>query len=146
MEVKPKAKGIDTRDELIKFHEENYSANLMQLVVYTNGNRYFVQKIHVQHIISKFSQYNYCAWIFSESLDKIQNLVEEKFQDIRNTNRGCFRTSAQPCKSEHLQVLVFYLLLNNKFETSPPILILMHIPFCFSALDYCQDCPDKTRS
>lgn len=77
LEVKPKAKGIDTRNELIKFHEENYSANLMQLVVYTN-----------------------------ESLDKIQNLVEEKFQDIRNTNRGCFRTSAQPCKSEHLQIIV----------------------------------------
>lgn len=77
LEVKPKAKGIDTRNELIKFHEENYSANLMHLVVYTN-----------------------------ESLDKIQNLVEEKFQDIRNTNRGCFRTSAQPCKSEHLQIIV----------------------------------------
>ncbi|GAU30048.1 hypothetical protein TSUD_332170 [Trifolium subterraneum] len=77
LEVRPKAKGIDTRNELIKFHEENYSANLMHLVVYTN-----------------------------ESLDKIQILVEEKFQDIRNTNRGSFRTSGQPCKSEHLQIIV----------------------------------------
>lgn len=47
MEVRPKAKGIDTRNELIKFHEENYSANLMHLVVYTNGNRCFIEKILV---------------------------------------------------------------------------------------------------
>ncbi|CAK8543240.1 unnamed protein product [Lathyrus sativus] len=77
LEVRPKANGIDTRNELIKFHKENYSANLMHLVVYTN-----------------------------ESLDKIQNLVEEKFQDIRNTNRDYFRTSSQPCKSDHLQIVV----------------------------------------
>ncbi|XP_061340328.1 insulin-degrading enzyme-like 1, peroxisomal [Gastrolobium bilobum] len=77
LEVRPKAKGLDTRNELIKFYEENYSANLMHLVIYTN-----------------------------ESLDKIQNLVEEKFQDIRNTDRSCFRPAGQPCKSEHLQILV----------------------------------------
>ncbi|XP_004493495.1 insulin-degrading enzyme-like 1, peroxisomal isoform X1 [Cicer arietinum] len=77
LEVRPKANGIDTRNELIKFHEENYSANLMHLVVYTK-----------------------------ESLDKIQNLVEEKFQDIRNIDRGCFHVSGQPCKSEHLQIIV----------------------------------------
>ncbi|KAK7336558.1 hypothetical protein VNO77_17103 [Canavalia gladiata] len=77
LEVRPKAKGIDTRNELLKFYEENYSANLMHLVIYTN-----------------------------ESLDKIQNLVEEKFQDIRNTNKSCFHARGQPCKSEHLQILV----------------------------------------
>lgn len=37
LEVKPKEKGIDTRNELIKFYEENYSANLMHLVVYGKG-------------------------------------------------------------------------------------------------------------
>ncbi|CAJ2671458.1 unnamed protein product [Trifolium pratense] len=42
----------------------------------------------------------------TESLDKIQILVEEKFQDIRNTNKGCFRISGQPCKAEHLQIIV----------------------------------------
>ncbi|KAH1094103.1 hypothetical protein GYH30_039707 [Glycine max] len=47
-----------------------------------------------------------CAWIFSESLDKIQNLVEEKFQDIININKSCFRARVQPCKSEHLWILV----------------------------------------
>lgn len=77
LEVRPKAKGLDTRNELLKFYEENYSANLMHLVIYTN-----------------------------ESLDKIQNLVEEKFQYIRNTNKSCFHARGQPCKSEHLQILV----------------------------------------
>ncbi|XP_019456155.1 PREDICTED: insulin-degrading enzyme-like 1, peroxisomal [Lupinus angustifolius] len=77
LEVKPKAKGLDTREELLKFYKENYSANLMRLVVYTN-----------------------------ESLDKIRNLVEEKFQDIRNTNRSSFHHPGQPCTSEHLQILV----------------------------------------
>ncbi|XP_014495754.1 insulin-degrading enzyme-like 1, peroxisomal [Vigna radiata var. radiata] len=77
LEVKPKARGLDTREELLKFYDENYSANLMHLVVYTN-----------------------------ESLDEIQNLVEEKFQDIRNTNKSCFHPCGQPCKSEHLQIVV----------------------------------------
>ncbi|KAK8473442.1 hypothetical protein PHAVU_001G133200 [Phaseolus vulgaris] len=77
LEVKPKAKGLDTRKELLKFYDENYSANLMHLVIYTN-----------------------------ETLDKIQNLVEEKFQDIRNTSKSCFHPCGQPCKSEHLQILV----------------------------------------
>lgn len=37
LEVRPKAKGLDTREELIKFYEENYSANLMHLVIYSKG-------------------------------------------------------------------------------------------------------------
>nr|GEX27537.1 insulin-degrading enzyme-like 1, peroxisomal [Tanacetum cinerariifolium] len=37
LEVKPKARGIDTRSELLKFYKENYSANLMNLVVYSKG-------------------------------------------------------------------------------------------------------------
>ncbi|KAJ7972217.1 insulin-degrading enzyme-like 1, peroxisomal [Quillaja saponaria] len=77
LEVQPKAKGLDTRHELIKFYEENYSANLMHLVVYSN-----------------------------ESLDTIQNLVEEKFQGIRNIDRCYFHSPGQPCSLEHLQILV----------------------------------------
>ncbi|XP_075638112.1 insulin-degrading enzyme-like 1, peroxisomal [Castanea sativa] len=77
LEVRPKAKGLDTRHELIKFYEENYSANLMHLVIYAK-----------------------------EKLDKIQNMVEDKFQDIRNTDRSCFHCPGQPCTSEHLQILV----------------------------------------
>ncbi|GAY65836.1 hypothetical protein CUMW_244140, partial [Citrus unshiu] len=77
LEVQPKAKGLDTRHELIKFYNEHYSSNLMHLVVYSK-----------------------------ESVDKIQGLVENKFQDIRNTDRNRFRFPGQPCTSEHLQILV----------------------------------------
>ncbi|RVX09711.1 Insulin-degrading enzyme-like 1, peroxisomal [Vitis vinifera] len=77
LEVKPKEKGLDTRHELIKFYEEHYSANLMHLVVYTK-----------------------------ESLDKIQSLVEHKFQEIQNKDRINFHICGQPCTSEHLQILV----------------------------------------
>ncbi|KAH9648313.1 Insulin-degrading enzyme-like 1 (peroxisomal) [Citrus sinensis] len=70
LEVRPRAKGLDTRHELIKFYNEHYSSNLMHLVVYSKG------------------------------------LVENKFQDIRNTDRNRFRFPGQPCTSEHLQILV----------------------------------------
>ncbi|KAF5474140.1 hypothetical protein F2P56_006066 [Juglans regia] len=77
LEVRPKARGLDTRLELIKFYEENYSANLMHLVVYAK-----------------------------ENLDKIENMVEQKFQDIQNADRSCFRCPGHPCTPEHLQILV----------------------------------------
>ncbi|GLT63106.1 hypothetical protein SLA2020_356910 [Shorea laevis] len=77
LEVRPKAKGVDIRQELLKFYEENYSANLMHLVVYSK-----------------------------ESLDKIQSLVEDKFQEIRNSGRSFPSFPGQPCSSEHLQILV----------------------------------------
>lgn len=77
LEVQPKARGLDTRDELIKFYEKNYSANLMHLVVYAK-----------------------------DSLDKIQSLVDQKFFEIRNTDQSCFSFPGQPCTSEHLQILV----------------------------------------
>ncbi|XP_031397805.1 insulin-degrading enzyme-like 1, peroxisomal isoform X3 [Punica granatum] len=77
LDVRPKANGINIRDKLIKFYEENYSANLMNLVVYGK-----------------------------EPLDKLQTLVEKKFQDIRDTARSCFNISDQPLTLEHLQVLI----------------------------------------
>ncbi|XP_052172823.1 insulin-degrading enzyme-like 1, peroxisomal [Diospyros lotus] len=77
LEVKPKARGIDTRNELLKFYGENYSANLMHLVVYGK-----------------------------DSLDKIQSLVESKFQQIRNIDRNYPHFPGHPCTPEHLQVLV----------------------------------------
>lgn len=38
LETLPKERGLDTRQELLKFYEENYSANLMHLVVYVKGD------------------------------------------------------------------------------------------------------------
>ncbi|XXG56482.1 hypothetical protein AAC387_Pa03g3877 [Persea americana] len=75
--VGPKAKGLDIRDELIKFYEKNYSANLMHLVVYGK-----------------------------ESLDEIQSLVEKKFEGIRNTQLSSFHVPGHPCNPGHLQILV----------------------------------------
>ncbi|GMH08169.1 hypothetical protein Nepgr_010009 [Nepenthes gracilis] len=77
LEVCPKAKGLDTREELIKFYQGNYSANLMHLVVYTK-----------------------------ESLDNIQRLVECKFQDIPNSDLNPLCFPGQPCMAEHLEILV----------------------------------------
>ncbi|XP_071716303.1 insulin-degrading enzyme-like 1, peroxisomal [Rutidosis leptorrhynchoides] len=77
LEVKPKSRGVDTRDELLKFYKENYSANLMNLVVYTK-----------------------------DSLDKIESSVLNKFEEIRNIDRSEPIFPGQPCTSEHLQIIV----------------------------------------
>ncbi|GAB2267014.1 Insulin-degrading enzyme-like 1, peroxisomal [Dionaea muscipula] len=77
LEVRPRAKGQDTRQELLKFYDGNYSANLMHLVVYSK-----------------------------ESLEIMESLVEPKFQDIPNTDRNPITFPGQPCTSEHLQILV----------------------------------------
>ncbi|XP_039006671.1 insulin-degrading enzyme-like 1, peroxisomal [Hibiscus syriacus] len=62
-----KSKGSRTRQELLKFYKEKYSANLMHLVAYSK-----------------------------ESLDKIQSLAEDKFQEIRNYDRSHFQFPGQP--------------------------------------------------
>ncbi|XP_017844031.1 insulin-degrading enzyme isoform X2 [Drosophila busckii] len=53
----PKSKGIDVRDELLKFHKKWYSSNIMCLAV-----------------------------IGKESLDKLEEMVIEKFSEIENKN------------------------------------------------------------
>lgn len=77
LDVRPKSKGIDTREELLKFYEGHYSSNLMCLVVYGK-----------------------------ETLENLKNLVEVKFSAIKNIKkeRPCF--PGQPCQSENLQILV----------------------------------------
>ncbi|KAG5609336.1 hypothetical protein H5410_020617 [Solanum commersonii] len=77
LEVRPKERGIDTRQELLKFYSKNYSANLMHLVVYSK-----------------------------DSLDKVEQLVRGKFQDIRNIDRNQIHFTGVPCTTEHLQILV----------------------------------------
>ncbi|CAF1849277.1 hypothetical protein Bca4012_031381 [Brassica carinata] len=77
LHVWPEAKGIDTRKELFKFYDKHYSASIMHLVVYGK-----------------------------ENLDKTQGLVEETFQEIRNTNKSIPIYPGQPCTPDHLQVLV----------------------------------------
>ncbi|KAG6411482.1 hypothetical protein SASPL_129565 [Salvia splendens] len=85
LEVRPKARGLDTRQELLKFYKDNYSTNLMHLVIYTK-----------------------------DGLDKCESLVRSYFEDIRNTNRNFINFPGQPCDSESLQVgLQVYLLVNQ---------------------------------
>ncbi|KAL5226535.1 hypothetical protein ABZP36_014800 [Zizania latifolia] len=76
LEIKPKERGLDIRNELLKFYE-NYSANLMHLVVYGK-----------------------------ESLDCIQSFVERLFSDIKNNDQRNFKCPSQPLSREHLQLLV----------------------------------------
>ncbi|EYU18739.1 hypothetical protein ABFS82_10G164400 [Erythranthe guttata] len=77
LDVRPKERGLDTRQELLRFYNENYSANLMHLVVYSK-----------------------------DSLEKSENMVRSKFQEIRNTDRSSISFTGQPCDSESLQILV----------------------------------------
>ncbi|CAM6127653.1 unnamed protein product [Calypogeia fissa] len=77
LEVRPKEKGVDTREELIKFYKARYSSNLMCLAVYGR-----------------------------ESLDELQKLIEERFGEVRNTEKEVPRFPGLPCGEEHLQLLV----------------------------------------
>ena len=47
LDVRPKSKGIDTREELLKFYEEHYSSNLMCLVVYGKGKFIFDKSFYL---------------------------------------------------------------------------------------------------
>lgn len=60
LDVQPKANGKNTRNELIKFYEANYSANLMRLVVYGKGASKF-SPIPQVRILSSFEQLLCCV-------------------------------------------------------------------------------------
>eukprot|EP00250_Pteridium_aquilinum_P021928 c25264_g2_i1 orf=2311-5265(+) len=77
LDLRPKTKGMDTREELIKFYDGNYSSNLMCLAVYGK-----------------------------ETLDNLQNLVESRFSAIKNTKKSRPSFPGQPCQSEDLQILM----------------------------------------
>ncbi|KAJ4769341.1 Insulin-degrading enzyme [Rhynchospora pubera] len=77
LDVGPKEKGLDIREELLRFYSENYSANLMHLTVYGK-----------------------------ECLDSLQSLVESLFSDVTNTENRLFKCPGNPCTEEYLQILV----------------------------------------
>nr|PNR46368.1 hypothetical protein PHYPA_013487 [Physcomitrium patens] len=77
LDIGPKSRGIDTRDELVKFYKTHYSANLMRLVVYGR-----------------------------DSVDELANLVHNKFNLIKNTGKKAEKFSGQPCLPEHMQIIV----------------------------------------
>ncbi|SPO41170.1 related to STE23 - Metalloprotease involved in a-factor processing [Pseudozyma flocculosa] len=75
----PKGKGVDVRDELLKFHDRYYSANVMKLVV-----------------------------LGREPLDQLTTWVIDKFSGVRNTGRNPPEFPSSPLKPEQLQKQVFY--------------------------------------
>ncbi|KAN0065153.1 metalloprotease [Thecaphora frezii] len=75
----PKSKGVDVRDELLKFHDKYYSANVMKLVV-----------------------------IGREPLDQLTGWVIEKFSGVRNNGRSPPSFPSSPLTPEQLQKQIFY--------------------------------------
>ena len=78
MDTIPKANGISVREELLKFHQEYYSSNLMSLAV-----------------------------LGKESLDELQNMVVELFADIENKDVSPLIFDTSPYRAEDLQVRLF---------------------------------------
>ncbi|SPO45716.1 related to STE23 - Metalloprotease involved in a-factor processing [Moesziomyces antarcticus] len=74
----PKSKGMDVREELLKFHDKYYSANVMKLVV-----------------------------LGREDLDKLTGWVIEKFSGVRNTGREPPLFDRSPLTQEQLQKQIF---------------------------------------
>lgn len=69
---KPKAQGINVRDELLKFYEKWYSANIMCLAVYGK-----------------------------EKLDELEEMVIPRFAEIANKNVTSPRWTDHPFLPEH---------------------------------------------
>ena len=75
----PKGKGLDVRDELLKFHDRYYSANVMKLVV-----------------------------LGRDSLDTLTSWVVDKFSGVRNTGREPPSFPSSPLGPEQLQKQIFF--------------------------------------
>ena len=81
----------------------------------------------------------------SENLDKTQGLVEETFQEIRNTNKSIPIYPGQPCTPDHLQVFVLYFCLT--FISATIMLLHGTLMVLFSlVLGSCEGCTYKAGS
>ncbi|KAK9462938.1 Metalloenzyme, LuxS/M16 peptidase-like protein [Lipomyces oligophaga] len=74
----PSSKGIDVREELLKFHEMYYSANLMKLVV-----------------------------LGREPLDKLEQWTVEKFSAVRNNKAEAPKFKGSAISQEQMQIEIF---------------------------------------
>lgn len=74
LKERPEAAGLNTRDALLKFHEEFYSANVMRLAI-----------------------------VGRDSLDQLEAWAREKFAAIRNTDRNPPKFPSDPIGPEQLQ-------------------------------------------
>lgn len=78
LETEPKKRGQDVRQELLKFHANHYSANLMKLVV-----------------------------LGRESLDTLEQWVSEKFTAVKNIDLPVPSYDSVPFTSKQLQKMIF---------------------------------------
>lgn len=76
MEI-PKSLGIDTKEELLKFYEKSYSANLMKLCI-----------------------------LGREDLDTLSNWAYDLFKDVSNIGRSLPVYNAKMLEKEHLQKII----------------------------------------
>ncbi len=75
----PRSKGLDPREELLKFHDRYYSANVMKLVM-----------------------------IGREDLDQLQRYAVEKFSEVKNKGVSPPSFPGAPLGKEQLQTQVFF--------------------------------------
>ena len=75
----PKGKGLDVRDELLKFHDRYYSANVMKLVI-----------------------------LGREPIETLSQWVIEKFSGVQNKGLAAPTFPSNPLGSEQLQTQVFF--------------------------------------
>ena len=97
----PKSKGIEVRQELLKFHHKWYSANLMSLAVLGQGKTdYFLDRYF------KYSLVYCCNDLIelTESLDELEKLCVDLFSGVENRNVEGPEWKEHPFGEEQLQV------------------------------------------
>lgn len=75
----PKGKGLDVRDELLKFHDRFYSANVMKLVI-----------------------------LGREPIEQLSQWVIDKFSGVRNKGLSAPKFPSNPLGKEQLQTQIFF--------------------------------------
>lgn len=89
----PKAKGQDIRAELLKFHDNYYSANIMKLCILGRGK-------------DTFRHFKYATLMHRhiESLDQLTEWAVDKFNDVRNKGIEPPKFPGHPLTEKELMV------------------------------------------
>ena len=115
-------------------------------------NLLFMEKVFQQTVLHFLTVYLHrksfsilfllSSCVFADSLNNLQNLVENKFCDIRDIGRKPFSFPGHPCSSEHLQV---YYLHNMTWQFRLADACALVYVSC-SLADPCQSSSHQTRS
>lgn len=97
----PKGKGIQIREELLKFHNKWYSANLMSLAILGQG----LFKIFINILIMTNATYSLTVSNnYIESLDELEKLCVDLFSQVENKNVASPEWKEHPFGPEQLQI------------------------------------------